>query len=188
LDPENRLWGHRRPLRLEAESLRDSILAVSGSLNRKMFGPPVRPAIAPEAINSRSADHWPKDAVDGPETWRRSVYVFAKRSIRLPMLETFDAPDWNSSCGRRVPTIASTQALMLMNDGFVREQAERFAARVASEAPANAASQITRAYQLALGRDAGRAEIESASRFLSTGSLTDFCHVLFTLNEFMFVD
>ena len=188
LDPENRLWAHRRPLQLEAESLRDSILAVSGSLNRQMFGPPVRPPIAPEAINSRSADRWPKNAVDGPDTWRRSVYVFAKRSIRLPMLETFDAPDSNTSCGRRVPTTAPTQALMLMNDSFVREQAERFARRVAAEAPESAASQIQRAYQLALGREAGRTEMQSALRFLSSGSLTDLCHVLFTLNEFMFVD
>ncbi len=188
LDPENRLWAHRRPLQLEAESLRDSILAVSGSLNRQMFGAPVRPPIAPEAINSRSADRWPKNAVDGPETWRRSVYVFAKRSIRLPMLETFDAPDWNTSCGRRVPTTAPTQALMLMNDSFVREQAERFAKRVASEATATPAGQIQRAYELALGRDANQTEVQSALRFLGTGSLTDLCHVLFTLNEFMFVD
>ena len=145
---------------------------------------------------TRSKDKWPKDVVEGPETWRRTVYVFAKRSVRLPWLETFDAPDWNTSCGRRVPTTVPTQALSLMNDGFVREQARRFAARVAAEAARGGVAESVLAYRWALGRQPSASELDAASTFLdsrrgadtSPAALVNFCHVLFTLNEFMFVD
>jgi hypothetical protein len=133
--------------------------------------------------------------VEGRETWRRSVYVFAKRSIRLPLLEVFDAPDWNTSCARRVPTTAPTQALALMNDGFVREQAGRLAARVTAESPPEASARIAHAYLLALERQPSRSELEAGLKFLGSNAtddkaaaLTDFCHVLFTLNEFLYVD
>jgi hypothetical protein len=196
MDPENLLLWRRRPMRLEAEALRDSILAVSGSLNEKSYGPPVRPYVPSEATLTRSKDKWPKDVVEGPETWRRTVYVFAKRSVRLPWLETFDAPDWNTSCGRRVPTTVPTQALSLMNDGFVREQARRFAARVAAEAARSGVDEPALAYRWALGRQPSASELDAASTFLdsrrgadiSPTALVNFCHVLFTLNEFMFVD
>lgn len=197
LDPEDRLVWRRRPLRLEAEALRDSILAVSGSLNEKMYGPAVRPSIPVEATLTRSKDKWPANVVEGAETWRRSVYVFAKRSVRLPWFETFDAPDGNTSCGRRVPTTVPTQALALMNEPFVREQARRFAARLtASETQAGSSAQVKLAYRIALGRFPSGSELDAAVTFLEQSedpagrytALVDFCHVLFTLNEFMFVD
>jgi hypothetical protein len=192
LDPENRLLWTRRPLRLEAEVLRDAILAVSGSLDRKMFGPPVRPFIPKEAIATRTLDPWP-EVKDGPPSWRRSIYIFSKRSVRLPMLETFDAPDPAATCGRRLTTTLPTQALVLLNDGFVRNQARLFAARVTAKAGPAAAPEIQTAYQMALAREPSAAELESGRKFLASGSdpkeaLVDLCHVLFTLNEFTYVD
>ena len=193
VDPDNRLLWTRRPTRLEAEILRDAILAASGSLNMKMFGPAVRPFIPREAMATRTQDPWPKNVVDGPESWRRSVYLFVKRSIRQPMMETFDTPDPNASCGRRLTTILPTQALTLMNDVFVRNQAERFAARVMELAGPDPERRTRSAYRLSLSRDPSTGEIEAARKFLSAGtdpkeSLVDLCHLLFTLNEFAYVD
>jgi len=200
IDPDNKLLWRRRPLRLEAEALRDEILAVSGTLNDTMYGPAIRPYIPTEATVTRSKDKWsPKDKaiVEGPDVWRRSIYIFAKRTVRLPWLETFDAPDWTTSCGRRVPTTVPTQALSLMNDPFIREQARHFAARVLSEAPEGQPAQVNRAYELALGRAPSSSERDAALSFLGSPDpdsevtrrrLVNFCQVLFTLNEFMFVE
>jgi len=195
VDPDNRLLSRRRPMRIEAEILRDSILAVSGSLNRQMYGPGVRPPIPPEATLTRSRDKWPKDAVDGPETWRRSVYIFNKRAIRYPWLETFDAPDGILSCGLRVPTTVPTQSLALLNDSFVRKQADIFAARLVALAPVSSRERVERAYQIALGRRPSPAELDHSLTFLSAPEggteidrLTDFSHTLITLNEFFYVD
>jgi hypothetical protein len=193
VDPDNRLLARRRPFRLEAEALRDSILAVSGALNYDMYGPAVRPYIPAEATLTRSKDKWPKDVVEGPNTWRRTIYVFAKRSVRYPWLETFDAPDGVTSCGRRVPTTVPTQALNLLNDPFVRQQARHFAARVTADAsPGSSAEKVRRAYQLAFGRTPKSSELDRALTFLNQAdpgaALVDFCHALFTSNEFMYID
>jgi hypothetical protein len=192
MDPENRLLWTRRPLRLEAEVLRDAILAVSGSLNPQMFGPPVRPFIPKTAMATRTLDPWP-EVKDGPDSWRRSIYIFSKRSIRLPMLEAFDAPDPATTCGRRLTTTLATQALVLLNDGFVRNQATLFSERVKATAGPEAGPEIRTAYRFALAREPSAAELESGRKFLQSGgdpadALVDLCHVLFTLNEFTYVD
>ena len=165
----------RRPQRLEAETLRDAILAVSGRLNPEMFGPAVRVRIPGEAILSRTKDPYPANLQEGPASWRRSVYVFAKRSVMVPFFEVNDAPGSNASCGRRSRTTVAPQALTLLNDPFVRESARAFAQR---------AGNLERAFLLALGRAPTPAERE-LSRNLD---LADFCHVLLTLNEFVYVD
>jgi hypothetical protein len=192
LDPENRLLWTRRPLRLEAEVLRDAILAVSGSLNQNLFGPPVRPFIPKSAMATRTLDPWP-DVKDEPASWRRSVYLFSKRSIRVPMLEAFDAPDPATTCGRRLTTTLSTQALVLLNDAFVRNQARLFAERIIEKATPDDEREIRAAYRLSLGREPSAAELKSGRNFLQSGNnskeaLIDLCHVLFTLNEFTYVD
>src|SRR5690242_10585363 len=156
-----------------------------------MFGPAVRPFIPREAMATRTQDPWPKDVVDGPESWRRSVYLFVKRSIRQPMMETFDSPDPNTSCGRRLTTTLPTQALTLMNDTFVRNQAARFASRVMESAGPDPEARVRAAYRLSLSRNPSASEVEAARRFLSAGtdpkeSLVDLCHLMFTLNEFAY--
>src|SRR6185295_12533074 len=163
------LWT-RRPVRLEAEILRDAILTASGSLNLKMFGPAVRPFIPREAMATRTQDPWPKDAVDGPESWRRSVYLFVKRSVRLPIMETFDTPDPNTSCGRRLVTTLPTQALALMNDAFVRNQAMRFADRVVEAAGPDPEARVRTAYRLSLSREPSAREVDTGTRFLLSGA------------------
>jgi hypothetical protein len=156
-----------------------------------MYGPPVRPFIPKEAIATRTLNPWP-DVKDGPESWRRSIYLFSKRSIRVPMLETFDAPDPSTTCGRRLTTTLPTQALTLLNDSFVRNQARRFAELVIEKAGSDGEAEIRAAYRLALSRDPSAHEIKSGQEFLHKGdqkeSLVDLCHVLFTLNEFAYVD
>jgi hypothetical protein len=165
----------RRPARLEAEILRDSILALSGRLNPEMYGPAVKLRIPGEAIVTRSKDEYPKNIQEGPETWRRSIYVFIKRSVLLPFFEVNDAPGASASCGRRARTTVAPQALTLLNDPFVRDCAKAFAARSGSH---------ERAFLLALGRRPKPGELDIAR----TLGLADFCHVLFTLNEFAYVD
>ena len=220
LDPENRLLWRRRPMRLESEILRDSILAVSGCLGTNMFGPGIKPPIPPElhlAFNSH--DPYPKDAKDSPDTWRRSVYLFHKRSSRFPMMEVFDAADASASCARRIPTTVAPQALLLLNDAFVRNRAKDFAKRLVAGVEDGDAHLVERAYRLALGRMPTAAESRASLQFLeqptraraaksvsnkeneikppSNGSknleahtlaLADVCQVLFSLNEFLYVD
>lgn len=153
-----------------------------------MFGPPVKPAIPAEAIATRSADRYPSDTPDGPDVRRRSVYVFAKRSVRHPMLEAFDAPDASASCGRRFPTTVPTQALALLNDPWARARAAELAARLRREAGDAPARQVDRAFRLAFARSPARRERAAALRLIARHGLTDFCHALFNTNELVHVD
>ena len=165
----------RPPMRLEAEALRDSILAASGRLNLTMYGPAVKVRIPREAIVTRSKDDYPRDLRDGPEQWRRSIYVFIKRSVAVPFFEVNDVPPPSASCGRRARTTAAPQSLTLLNDPFVRDCARAFAQRAGSP---------ERAFRLALGR----APLPEELRTVSTLDLVDLCQLLFTLNEFVYVD
>jgi hypothetical protein len=165
----------RAPVRLEAEALRDAMLAISGRLNLTMYGPAVKVRIPGDAIATRSKDEYPRDIPEGAAQWRRSVYVFLKRSVALPFFEVNDAPSASASCGRRARTTVAPQALTLLNDPFVRGCARAFAERARSP---------EKAFAMALGRPPTPAELEAASRL----DLVDLCHVLFTLNEFAYVD
>ncbi len=189
----------RQPLRLEAEVLRDAMLAVSGRLNRKMFGPPFRVLIPKEAIATRSRSPYPTDVRETTETCRRSIYAFVKRSVRNPLMEVFDSPDPSSTCGVRNQTTVPTQALTLMNDEFVRQCALQLAQRVLTDAGVDASRQIDRAFRLALGRGPSGTELDRATSFLAQAAdalgdgipvegLSDLCHALFSLNEFVYVD
>jgi mono/diheme cytochrome c family protein len=192
------------PQRLESEILRDSILAVSGCLNTNMFGPGVKAPI-PAELNSayNTRDPYPTDVKDTPETWRRSVYLFTKRSLRQPLLEVFDGADPSASCARRIPTTVAPQALAMLNDGWIRARARDFARRLETESGNSTEEQVKRAFQVALSRDATTREVERAVKFISAQAkaraqrgeknaaqlaLTDFCHAVFGLNEFVYVD
>ncbi len=191
IDPDNRLLWRRRPLRLEAEALRDAMLAVAGTLDQTMYGPGVKP---PVAVAGRGKDDIiPRAKEEGPAVWRRSVYVFVKRSLAVPMLEAFDAPSGNAPCTRRLTTTVAPQALALLNDPFVRMQAEHFAKRVAGEAGADESAQIRRAYLLALSREPTDVELKTLDTFIggekhSGEAMVDLCQVLLGLNEFAYVD
>lgn len=204
IDPENRLLWRRRPQRLEAEAIRDAMLAVAGTLNDKMFGPGVKAPIMGEAMQARNVkDPYPRDVKDTPETRRRSVYLFHKRVVQYPLMQAFDAPDAQVSCGRRVNTTVAPQALALLNDPFVRRRAEELSERLAKETGDDVDAQIRRAFELGLWREPSAEELADASSFLTEQTaarrerkqeeaerlaLTDFCQALFSLNEFVYID
>ncbi|MBL8795334.1 MAG: PSD1 domain-containing protein [Planctomycetia bacterium] len=191
LDPDNRFLWRRRPLRLPAESVRDAILAIGGGLDRTPFGPAVQPLIPPEAILPAKFASWKNTSDDGPATWRRSIYLFRKRSVPIPLLQAFDAPDSNSSAGKRPQTTVVPQALTLMNDPTLRKHAGRFADRVLVQAGADQPAQVRLAYRIALARQPRPAELAAALAFLDhadTEALADFCHALILLNEFIYID
>ena len=185
-DAENLYWWRFRAQRLEAEGVRDAILAVSGSLNSKMFGPAIFPELPSEVLASMDKGIWRKQQ-DGPEVWRRSVYVYRKRGLPLPFFEVFDLPDQNTSCGSRVVSTVATQALTLMNNEWILNQARRFADRLGTEAPAGPAAQVERAYLVALNRAPTSEERRVGIEFLSKNTLNDFAHVLLNLNEFIYL-
>lgn len=202
-DPENRLLWRMNPHRLEAELIRDSILIVSGKLNREMFGPGIYPRIDPDVVNTGSRPRWPLDAKEGPGVWRRSVYIYVKRSVLLPLIEVFDCPATTVTAATRAISTVSPQALALMNNEFVLEQASYFAERVKREAGNDKKSQVIHAFQIALGRTPNEKEIGWSLGFLKSqtegyakrkdekpeaSALRDLCHAVVNLNEFLYVD
>jgi len=184
-DPDNRYLWRFRQQRLEAEALRDSMLAVAGSLNTLMEGPPVFPQLPAEVLHSMNKGVW-KTQKDGPETWRRSVYVYRKRGLPFPFFEVFDLPDQTITCGRRNISTVPTQALALLNNDFVLQHSKRFADRVRALSP-DAGEQINLAYQLALSRPPSAEEKALALEFLKSNALEDLTHVMFNLSEFLYL-
>jgi hypothetical protein len=185
-DPDDRYLWHFRIQRLEAEIVRDAILATSGALDRAIGGPPVFPHIPAEILASMAGGIW-KNEEDGPQSWRRSVYVYRKRGLVFPMFEVFDLPDQNSSCSRRNISTVPTQALTMLNDPFVLRQAKLFADRLREAAPNDPARQLDLAYRIALSRPPTVEESRLAADFLEKRGLEDFAHVLFNLNEFVYL-
>jgi hypothetical protein len=188
LDPENRLFWRMPRVRLEAEIIRDNILAVAGNLNRTLGGPCVYPYIDPKLFQSSTKRTWPGMPDDDPSTWRRSLYVYSKRSIRYPLFETFDQPNLINSCERRNRSTIAPQALLLMNNNFVISEARFFAERLRREAGDQVKAQVDRAFQLALGRAPQESERTKAIEFISStpNGLSEFCQALFNLNEFVY--
>ena len=185
-DPANKLLAHFPIQRLDAEIVRDSILAASGGLNLEMGGPPVFPMLADEIVKSMVYGEW-RQKEDGPAVWRRSVYVYRNRGLPFPMLDAFDMPNPNLACGARNVTTVPTQALTLMNDEFVLKQAQLFANRLQEAAPANPARQVQMAYRIALARQPREDERRLGEDFLRTHSLADLADVMLNLNEFLYM-
>ena len=202
-DPENRLFWRMSPRRIEAEALRDSILAVTGKLNLEMFGPGIYPRIDPDVVNTGSRPRWPLDAKDETATFRRSVYIYVKRSVPLPLLEVYDCPVTVVPAPMRAVSTVSPQALALMNNQFVLEQAGFLAERVSQDAGPEPAARVARLFRLALQRAPNAKETAWAVEFLQTqargyaerrnaqpeaAALRDLCHAIFNLNEFLYLD
>jgi hypothetical protein len=163
----------RKPLqRLDAEVIRDSILAASGSLNRAMFGPPVpvRPDVHGQIVvgidKTEGDNKMPVDVALKGEEFRRGVYIQVRRSRPLAMLHAFDAPVMEVNCERRQSSTVATQSLMLMNSQFMLDQAARFARRLRAE-NADLTDRLTRAWQLAFSRTPTPAERTDAEEFLA---------------------
>ncbi|MDX1981056.1 MAG: PSD1 and planctomycete cytochrome C domain-containing protein [Bryobacteraceae bacterium] len=188
IDAENKyLWRMNRR-RLEAEAVRDAVLAASGELNLKMYGPPVAvPLTAEELGGMRDLGQWAVSG-DPSDFTRRSVYLYVKRSFRLPMFETFDAPDAAASCPRRENSTVAPQALALMNSEFVNEQAGRLAARLKKEHGEDPGAWVDAGWRTALGRAPSPEEKQKAVAFLAKNPLPRLCLMWFNLSEFLYVD
>jgi hypothetical protein len=132
-DPRNDFLWRYRSRRLEAEIIRDTILAAAGNLNLEMGGKPFFPPIPKEVQESYPNGKWTANE-EGPAVWRRSIYTYFKRGLRYPMFDVFDLPNLNVTCESRVTTTVPTQALTLLNNSFVLDQASYFAQRVTAQA------------------------------------------------------
>ena len=126
------------------------------------------------------------------------MYAFVKRTVPTPLFQMFDGPDNSTSCGRRTQTTVSPQALLLMNDDFVRRRSADFARRITTENPNDSGARVEQAFRIALGRDPSSGERAQGLKFLAAQAdrnsgdearaLDDFCQVLFGMNEFLYVD
>jgi len=178
-DSDNKLLWRRSPQRLEAEAIRDAMLVVGASLDATMFGP--------GTLDEASA--------------RRSVYLTVKRSKAIPLMQVFDAPETMQSVGSRQTTTVATQALAMMNSPFVREQAGRLAKLARPSQSTELKQAIDRAYFIAFARHADDAEQQRMADFIARQSagygsvpnadelaMTDFCQILLSSSEFVYVD
>ena len=163
----NEYWWRANRKRLNAESLRDSILSASGQLNEKMYGPSFFPKMSEEALEglSKKANSWGTSSLS--ERSRRSIYMMTKRSRLLPLMTTFNFGDTTLPCGQRDVTIVAPQALALMNNHFVHEQSRAMASRLIEESPDDLSSQVRRAFNLSIGRAATDDEVQIGIQYVN---------------------
>jgi len=184
-DPENAYVWRFRPQRLDAEIVRDSMLAAGGNINLDIGGEPIFPNVPKDILAGQYRGKW-VNTPDGPAAWRRGVYVYRRRSLPYPMFDTFDHPDMNVTAGARHVSTVPTQALTLLNNPFVLAQAEFLANRVRQEA-SDPESQAKLAYRIALARPATAAEIRIGVELIAKQSLASFAHVVLNLDEFLYM-
>ena len=190
-DSENALlwkYSHRR---LEAEELRDAMLAVAGRLNLKAGGPSFMAPIDPDLVLSLKRPQYWVATRDKSEYDRRTLYMIYKRNLRLPFEEVFDAPDTLLSCARREQSTHAPQALELLNGQTSNDLAAAFANRIIKER-ATAGERIDYTWRLATGRAPTAAERALATKFLAgqpdDGRVKEFALAVFNLNAFLYVN
>ena len=173
VDPENRLLGRMNLRRLEAETIRDAMIEVSGMQNRIMGGPPE--TVNPDDVGQVIIGDATRDGngilvapfVDGPAHYRRSIYVQVRRSMPLGLLEPFDLPSMTPNCDQRSSSTVAPQALLMMNNRQAILLAEHFARRISRECPGDPTKQASRGWELALGYPPSIAQAERACRLLT---------------------
>jgi hypothetical protein len=194
LDPDNVRWHRANLRRLDGESLRDAILAISGRLDPTLGGPSVPIHLTP-FMDGRG-----RPQVSGPldGEGRRSLYLEVRRNFLSPLMLAFDTPVPASTVGRRTVSNVPAQALILMNDPFVAEQARAWSSRVLREVPAPSDRRVERLYLEAFARPPTAGELTAAESFLTaqqsrtdgndSAAWADLGHALFNLKEFLFVE
>ncbi len=197
-DPENDLIWRFDMRRLGAEEVRDSILAVTGNLNRKMGGPSILVKLPEEVLAGQSVPGagWGESTPE--EQARRSVYIKSKRSLAVPILASFDAPETDATCPVRFATTQPTQALGMMNSAFLQTQSVEFAGRIAKRAGTDPATRVRIALLQVFQRPPTKTEIARGVALLSDlqtkdnktedEALAAFCLVALNLNEFIYLD
>jgi hypothetical protein len=193
VDPDNRLLWRMNRKRMEGEMVRDSTLSVTGSLNPQLGGRPVRVPIEPEVYNLIFTEHerdglWPVNPDKSIQN-RRSIYLYNKRSVRLPLLSAFDQPDAITSCPVRPVSTHALQALSLLNSDFMQDQSKAFASWLEAACKHRRKScEVKLAWRLAFSRYPSPAESKLAFRFLANGgSLREMCLAILNRNEFVYV-
>ncbi len=197
-DPQNdQLWRFDMR-RLRAEEIRDTILAVNGTLNAKMFGPSIYPKIEQEVLAGQSIPGygWDQNSPEGQT--RRSIYVHIKRSLTVPLLAAFDVADSDSVCPVRFATTQPTQALTMLNSVFMNDAAETCAKVIRSEAGTDPAKCVAVMLKRTLQRDPTTKEIDRGVELISdlqkTHQLTSdqalkyYCLMALNLSEFVYLD
>ncbi|MBM3766134.1 MAG: DUF1553 domain-containing protein [Acidobacteria bacterium] len=181
VDAGNRLlW--RMPLkRMDAETLRDTILSATASLNSARGGP----SFLLQKKGDRGSYIYAALDNDGPEVWKRAVYRFVVRGGERIFMDSFDCPDPSVATPQRSISNTPVQALTLLNNGFVMKQSERLAARLAHEAPTPEA-RIKRAYQILYGREPSPNELDAGLTFSRQNGMPAYARVLFNTNEFIY--
>ena len=215
IDPENRLLGRMSIRRLETETLRDSLLALSGRLVERMFGSPSPVSldrVGQRVIIART-QYDPSGrllrnvAGVGSARFRRTIYVQVRRSMPLSVLQPFDPPTLKPNCELRTVSTNAPQSLQMMNDPFVVEQVNALAARVHREADAKPNARFELAWKMVFGRRPNRNELREGVRFLkeqtaavraarkktkgpdpALTALSHVCHALVSSNGFLYVD
>jgi hypothetical protein len=196
------------------------MLTAAGTLNRQVGGLSVRVPLEPETYDLLFTEGEPDGlwhvTADATQHTRRSLYLFAKRNVRLPLMESFDQPDRLTPCADRGMTTAAPQALILMNGPLAQAQSRALAATLARECGTDVVAQIDRAYRRALGRPASKPDVEMATAFIEgqaaiiadrtrarlpagvpeelpetadpirAAAVADFCLALFNSNEFVY--
>jgi cytochrome c553 len=186
VDADNHyLWRMNRQ-RLDAESVRDAVLAVSGKLDLAMGGPGFE-LFRFKDDHSPIYDHTAIEKINDPATFRRTVYRFTVRSVPNPFLESLDCADPNINTPVRNTTITALQALALLNDPFMLKQAEYFAERL-RRLSGSPEGQVEIAYRAALGRLPTASERTALAAYIRKHGLANACRLLFNTNEFVFVD
>lgn len=197
-DPGNDLFSRFEMRRLSAEEIRDSIHAVNGTLNPKMFGPGFYPEISAEVLAGQSSpgSGWGKSSAE--EQARRSIYIHVKRSLITPLLADFDFADTDSSCAARFATTQPTQALGMLNGDFLNGQAAILAGRLKREAGDAPEQQVRLALRLTLNREPDAASIARGLGLLKSLKekykldpdqiLKYYCLLVYNLNEFVYLD
>lgn len=211
------IWLSRFPRRrLEAEVIRDAMYAASSSLNLRMGGPSALPPLPVELVSTLLKDQW-NPTVEVPEHYRRSVYVFARRNLRYPMLAMFDRPSANRSCAMRQASTTAPQSLFMLNSMASLDAARRLAGSVMRETDGlELGNYAEQAVRRTYGRNATREEQELLVKFMNSqkeisaqrnagelalpiprppearwrdgAALTDLCLALLNGNEFVYLD
>ncbi|HUE71709.1 MAG TPA: PSD1 and planctomycete cytochrome C domain-containing protein [Pirellulaceae bacterium] len=187
IDPDNRLLWHFPRRRLSAEELRDAMLAVSGRINLAAGGASVMVPVDKELVDLLYKPSQWQVAANAAQHHRRSIYLIAKRNLRLPFMEAFDAPPTLTSCSRRESSTHAPQALELLNGKLAGELAAAFALRLKRECGDDRERIVSRAYELALGREPTARERQLSLDFLRDQPLSEFALAIFNLNEFAYV-
>jgi hypothetical protein len=192
-DPDNRLLSHFPLRRLDAEAVRDAMLAASGELDTRTGGPYVP--------SKRTAEGVVEVAEGAPGAHRRSVYLQQRRTQVVTFLQLFDAPSIVSTCGKRTPSTVPLQSLAMLNSEFARARAKALAARLAREAGDDSHKQLALAYRLACGRAPLKDEAAACEKFLAkqreahakekdadARAWADLCQAILASNAFLYVE